>query len=88
MAVKFFEFPTAPEASVPEESKPKSLIEYPEQLRTEVSKAAERFFHELDQLASRHQADNVEMLSVLDGQGSNEAYNEWMYETWEFEAQG
>ena len=54
-------------------------------LATEIDGAAERFFMELDAIALKHGLTSDKWLPHIDGAGSNEAYEEWVQETWEKE---
>jgi len=54
-------------------------------LAPEIEGAAERFFMELDAIASKHGLSSDKWLPRIDGVGSDEAYEEWVQETWEKE---
>jgi hypothetical protein len=48
-----------------------------------IGSAAADYFSTLDQIATQHHLDSQQMAKHLDGYGSDEAYEEWMQETWE-----
>lgn len=52
--------------------------------KTEVALAVEKFFESLDQVAQRHGLNSKVFLPLLEGQASDDAYDEWVAETWEF----
>lgn len=49
----------------------------------ELDTAFEGFFGALDSIATKHGLNSREFIRHIDGRGSDEAYEEWMQETWE-----